>query len=137
MKKNIKKLVYLLLILPIGCVYITTFSPARTYYIQLNKSIHLDRGEYYFDVVHGEIEMVDTLSKIYKVSFYESNGGRTKFPGYEIKEVSNGDKIDRIYLYKWENNFDRIELISLSFDEIEKREYYKLDTILVYKIVVP
>ncbi len=118
-------------------VYTTTFSPARTYYIQLNKSINLDRGEYYFDIVHGEIEMVDTLSQIYKVSLYESPGGKTKFAGYEIKEVSNGDKIDRIYLYKWENNLDRIELISLSFDEIEKREYYKLDTILVYKIVVP
>ena len=121
--------------MPFSCAYITTVSPARTYYIQLNRKIDIDAEKYYFEIVNGEIEMVDELSQIHKVSFYESNGGKTNFMGYDIKEVSNGDKIDRLYLYKWENGFDRIELLSLSYEEIEKNENYKLDTILVYKIV--
>ena len=125
----------MLFLLPFSCAYITTVSPARTYYIQLNRKIDIDAEKYYFEIVNGEIEMVDELSQIHKVSFYESNGGKTNFMGYDIKEVSNGDKIDRLYLYKWENGFDRIELLSLSYEEIEKNENYKLDTILVYKIV--
>ena len=130
-----RKIIYLLFLLPFSCAYITTVSPARNYYIQLNKKIDIDAEKYYFEIVNGEIEMVDELSQIHKVSFYESNGGKTNFMGYDIKEVSNGDKIDRLYLYKWENSFDRIELLSLSYEEIEKNENYKLDTILVYKIV--
>ena len=130
-----RKIIYLLFLLPFSCAYITTVSPARTYYIQLNKKIDIDEEKYYFEIVNGEIEMVDELSQIHKVSFYESIGGKTNFMGYDIKEVSNGDKIDRLYLYKWENSFDRIELLSLSYEEIEKNENYKLDTILVYKIV--
>jgi hypothetical protein len=130
-----RKIIYLLFLLPFSCAYITTVSPARTYYIQLNRKIDIDAEKYYFEIVNGEIEMVDELSQIHKVSFYESNGGKTNFMGYDIKEVSNGDKIDRLYLYKWENGFDRIELLSLSYEEIEKNENYKLDTILVYKIV--
>ena len=125
----------MLFLLPFSCAYITTVSPARTYYIQLNRKIDIDAEKYYFEIVNGEIEMVDELSQIHKVSFYESNGGKTNFMGYDIKEVSNGDKIDRLYLYKWENGFDTIELLSLSYEEIEKNENYKLDTILVYKIV--
>ena len=121
-----RKIIYLLFLLPFSCAYITTVSPARTYYVQLNKKIDIDEEKYYFEIVNGEIELFDTIRYIYRVSFFKSNGG---------KEVSNGDKIDRLYLYKWENSFDRIELLSLSYEEIEKNENYKLDTILVYKIV--
>lgn len=129
-----RKIIYLLFLLPFSCAYITTVSPARTYYIQLNKKIDIDEEKYYFEIVNGKIEIVDTLTHIYKVSLYESNGGKTNFMGYDVKEVSNGDKTDRLYLYKWENIFDRIELLSLSYEEIGKKEYYMLDTISVYKI---
>ncbi len=129
-----RKIIYLLFLLPFSCAYITTVSPARTYYIQLNKKIDIDEEKYYFEIVNGKIEIVDTLTHIYKVSLYESNGGKTNFMGYDVKEVSNGDKTDRLYLYKWENIFDRIELLSLSYEEIGKKEYYMLDTITVYKI---
>lgn len=129
-----RKINYLLFLLPFSCAYITTVSPARTYYIQLNKKIDIDEEKYYFEIVNGKIEIVDTLTHIYKVLLYESNGGKTNFMGYDVKEVSNGDKTDWLYLYEWENIFDRIELLSLSYEEIGKKEYYMLDTISVYKI---
>jgi len=129
-----RKIIYLLFLLPFSCAYITTVSPARTYYIQLNKKIDIDKEKYYFEIVNGKIEIVDTLTHIYKASLYESNGGKTNFMGYDVKEVSNGDKTDWLYLYEWENIFDRIELLSLSYEEIGKKEYYMLDTISVYKI---
>ncbi len=130
----IKYLPFILIMLFNGCVYIETFTPNREFLVQLDTNFKFDSSKHVFEVVNGEIEIYDFKNQIYKVNFFQSDGGKTKIFGQTVKETSNGFKYDRLFLYEWEDQINKQSLISLSYDKIILLDTLKIEGVPMYKL---
>ena len=136
MRSIIKYSIFILIIITLsnGCVYIETFTPTREFFVQLDTNFHFDSSKHDFEIINGEIEICDFKNQIYKVIFFQSDGGKTKIFGQTINETSNGFKYDRLFLYEWEDHLNRRSLISLSYNKILLLDSFKLEGVSFYKL---
>ncbi len=81
------------------------------------------------------ISLLDSKNGIYKVEFYKAEGGKTKLFGQVINETSNGEQYDRLFLDEWEDNFNKKNVFSLSYNSITELDSFPFKGLIVlYKV---
>lgn len=88
-----------------------------------------DSAEYKVKILEGNLDtLILNDIKIYKMTFYEVEGGHSIFFGIKFNDV-NGFNTPRLYLSKNNKQFAKY-----SYNDIMKMDSFSYDSLIVYKI---